>query len=120
MEATDLDLANLAAVEEQVASLMKDIVITAQSLVAVAKVAMEVVENVQALAGPQKKAMVLQVVRRLVEKHQFEDAAQRLLCLSLLDSGVLDAAVDLTISAAKGGIMVNTPLRKGGCACVLC
>jgi hypothetical protein len=120
MEATDLDLANLAAVEEQVGSLLKDVVIGAQSLVMVAKVAMEVVEGAQALTGPQKKAMVLQVVRRVVERHNFEDAAQRLLCLSLLDSGVLDAAVDLTVSAAKGAIMVNTPLRKGGCACVLC
>jgi hypothetical protein len=120
MEATDLDLANLAAVEERVGAVMKDAVVNAQSLVAFAKAAIEVVEEVAALTGAQKKAMVLQVVRRIVEKHNFEDATQRLACLTLLDSGALDAAIDLFISATRGGLLVNTPIRKGGCACVLC
>lgn len=91
---------------------------TDSTLYQLIKHAMEMVESHKSLSGPEKKRIVLDVVRMvLVRKTMDEQVRAR--CLALIDSGAVSEMIDLTIAASKGLVALNAR-GKAPAACTRC
>ena len=85
-------------------SKVKDLELNTKTLLIALKYAMEVVE-VSELKGEAQKKKVIVMLKRFV----LECGAPQYVtpCLKLIDSGVIDTAIDVVVDATKGNILIN-------------
>lgn len=97
----------------------QNVPLTASTLLDLVRSAMELVEAKAVLSGTDKKRIVLHVLRAVVMRTEFESSEAKQLCITMLDSGVVSAAIDLAASASKGHLALNMPVfKKKGCCVV--
>lgn len=101
---------------EKLKNAIKDINITAKTLVTVTRYAMEIVETTQ-LKGSAQRDMALQLVRRIVVDAPLSDDVERL-CLSMIDSGAIENTIDLVVDASRGKLNINTIVDTGSSCCL--
>jgi len=87
----------------------KDIVVSNNSIVTIVKYAMEVVELTE-LKGEEQKTMVLNMVKTFIHESTNIDDEVKLMCLDIIDSGMISNMIDLVVDASNGNIDIN--LRK--------
>lgn len=102
---------------DMVSAEAESIPLNASTLLDLVRSAMELVEVKAVLSGADKKRIVLHVVRCVVMRTEFESPEVKQLCLTMLDRGVVSAAIDLAATASKGHLAINMPVfNKKGCA----
>ena len=90
--------------------------INTQTVIAILKMAMEVVEATQ-LKGKAQKDLCIKLVKDIVIAAPLT-GSQETLILNMIDSGVLDNTIDLVIDATQGKLDINAAVgvATGCCA----
>lgn len=96
---------------------IKDIEVGPRTLALLMKYGMEVVEMTE-VKGPAQRALVVRLVRQAVVDAPFADEKEAL-CLSLIDNGVLDTAIDVVVDASRGKVGINQAIEVAGVCCTL-
>ena len=93
--------------------------ITPQTLVLVAKYAMEIVE-VSSLKGSEQKEMVIRLLKKIVDDCPLEEEEKKL-CSDLIEKGTISQMIDLVIDASKGRLKINQEqiVETGATCCSL-
>ena len=101
---------------EQVKTTIDTKVITAASAVNIITATMAMVESMCAAPGPQKKALVLHIIDRLVDEipAEREDKLAIKNAIALLAPSIIDSIV----AVSKGQVAINLP--GGKACCVIC
>lgn len=80
------------------------------TIITIGRHAMEISEKSK-LKGPEKKKLVLSMLTKLINESELSDA-KKTACLSLVDEGVVDSAIDLVIEVSKGNVKFNKKSLK--------
>ena len=90
--------------------------INTQTVIAILKMAMEVVEATQ-LKGKAQKELCIKLVKDIVVAAPLSGDQEKLI-LNMIDSGVLDNTIDLVIDATQGKLDINAAMgvATGCCA----
>ena len=83
--------------------------ITPDSIMSLVRYAMEVVE-LSLLKGTQQKEMVIRLIRRVIIDAPISDERE-LLCLQMLNAGVIGNAIDIIVSATRGELQLNNAVE---------
>ena len=114
----DLDIAeeDYEECRKQLLDKIGKLEINTQTVIAILKMAMEVVEATQ-LKGNAQKALCIKLVKDIVIAAPLT-GAQETLILNMIDSGVLDNTIDLVIDATHGKLDINAAMgvATGCCA----
>ena len=90
--------------------------INTQTVIAILKMAMEVVEATQ-LKGKAQKELCIKLVKDIVIAAPLTGDQEKLI-LNMIDSGVLDNTIDLVVDATQGKLDINAAIgvASGCCA----
>jgi len=72
--------------------------------------AMELVENLDVLSGPEKKQLVLDLMRKIIEKDKQLELEEKKEISYLIDN-ILPEVIDTVVAASKNDIMINVKKR---------
>ena len=92
---------------------------TQESIVKVMRIAMECVELIRdkKLKGKDKKAIVLKVLRFLVEESGTSKDRKKFLC-DIIEGGTLETSIDFIIDASRGNFQLNKKTKRKLLSCL--
>lgn len=79
--------------------------VSPETIITVLQYAMEAVETTT-LKGVEKKAAVMQLVRKVVIDAPMEDSIERIL-IEMIDDGIVSHTIDVIVAASRGRLHLN-------------
>jgi hypothetical protein len=90
---------------------IKDIDISATTIISILKASMELVEQLEDVKGTEQREFAVLLVREIIDKSNMSPS-QKESCLLVIDFGVLDNVVDFVIDASNGNLDINKVKKK--------
>ena len=90
---------------------IKDIDISATTIISILKASMELVEQLEDVKGTEQREFAVLLVREIIDKSKMS-LSQKESCLLVIDFGVLDNVVDFVIDASNGNLDINKVKKK--------
>jgi hypothetical protein len=116
----NLDISSLVDdVYNNVKNIIRHKEITLSNLVSIGSIIMQIVEEYPALAGYQKKQLVLSVAHRLVDEFEMDQATKEVIKVAI--DTTLSKTIDFIIKASRGEIeVINNIIAKIEQGCAKC
>ena len=91
---------------DQIAAIIGNKKVTASNIIYLAGSAMQIVENAKEMTGPEKKELVLNILKEVVRKQRSIVEDEKQILYMMIDQ-LVPGAVDLVVAGANGELGIN-------------
>lgn len=106
---------DLHTMDSEFRSKISSLYVTPDTIILILKYAMEAVEATS-LTGMQKKAKVIELVKRAIIDTPIDVDAKRSL-LQMITDGIVSHTIDVIVSASRGELNLNSAAAASGIVC---